>query len=191
MHRFTYANIVATLALAVALAGGTAYAAELAKNSVTSKQIAPGAVRTSDLGADAVTGAKVKESTLGPVRSVGGVRITPVDVAMDVNQADVVLYSTGGTVVKLTCASGTPGMVASVATAASPALAYTGLFGGSPVSSGFYTNTGSISTNLNTGAVRISVRQSATKVTLLEFDAFPDTIDGKACFFQGTREVLG
>jgi hypothetical protein len=64
----SYPYVVSTLALVVATSGG-AYAAGLAKNSVKSKHIAPGAVQTSDLGADAVTGDKVKEATLGKVPS--------------------------------------------------------------------------------------------------------------------------
>jgi hypothetical protein len=66
--RLTYANVVATLALVLAVGGGaTALALTLPKNSVHSKQIAKGAVKTSDIGKDAVTGDKVKESSLGKV----------------------------------------------------------------------------------------------------------------------------
>jgi hypothetical protein len=61
----SYANVVATLALLLAVAGGTVYAAvQLGKNDVKSKNIAKGAVKTSDLHTDAVTGAKVKNATL-------------------------------------------------------------------------------------------------------------------------------
>jgi len=67
-ERFTYANVVATLALVLAVTGGaTAIALSLPKNSVKSKQLAKEAVKTSDIAKDAVTGAKVKESTLGKV----------------------------------------------------------------------------------------------------------------------------
>ncbi len=53
--RFTYANVIATLALFLALSGGAAYAAShLGKNSVGSKQLKTGAV----------TGAKVKDGSL-------------------------------------------------------------------------------------------------------------------------------
>jgi len=53
--RLTYANVIATLALFLALGGATAYAAQtLAKNSVGSKQ----------LKRNAVTGAKVKDGSL-------------------------------------------------------------------------------------------------------------------------------
>ena len=63
--RLTYANVVATLALVLAIGGGTVYAAiHLGKNSVRSKNIAAGAVKSSDLGKDAVTGAKVRNGAI-------------------------------------------------------------------------------------------------------------------------------
>jgi hypothetical protein len=63
--RLTYANVVATLALFLAIGGGTVYAAlQLSKNSVKSKNIAKGAVKTSDLAKKAVTGPKVKDGTI-------------------------------------------------------------------------------------------------------------------------------
>lgn len=68
--KFTYANVVATIALIFAVGGGaTAIALSLPKNSVKSKQIAKEAVKTADIAKDAVTGDKVKESTLGKVPS--------------------------------------------------------------------------------------------------------------------------
>jgi len=93
-----YANIASTLALVVALAGGTAVAADqvdakgIAKDAVRARQIktgavrtaeikdgqvsaadvAPGAIGTGQLGDDAVTGAKVKESTLATVPDATG-----------------------------------------------------------------------------------------------------------------------
>lgn len=58
------ALIVAVFALVVAT-GGTSYAAvTLAKNSVLSQHIKNGAVKTADLKASAVTGAKVKNGSL-------------------------------------------------------------------------------------------------------------------------------
>jgi hypothetical protein len=64
--KFTYANVVATLALFVALAGGTAFAAtQLPKNSVGSKQIKKGAVTPAKLS-------KAAKSTLkGPAGAAG------------------------------------------------------------------------------------------------------------------------
>jgi hypothetical protein len=61
---FTYANVLATLALFIAL-GGSSYAAlKLTNNSVRSKHIKNGQVRTADLGANAVTASKVQNGSL-------------------------------------------------------------------------------------------------------------------------------
>jgi hypothetical protein len=60
----SYANVMATMALFLAL-GGSAYAISKApKNTVTSKSIKAGAVRTGDLHRDAVTGDKVAKKSL-------------------------------------------------------------------------------------------------------------------------------
>ena len=67
MPKLTYANVVSTIALFLAIGGGAYAATQLPKNSVKSKQIAPGAVKTSDIAKDAVTGDKVNEATLGKV----------------------------------------------------------------------------------------------------------------------------
>ncbi len=79
--RLTYANVVATLALVVALAGGTAFAASqmLPRNSVGAKQIKKeavgagklknGAVTGPKIAAGAVTGPDINLGTLGPVPS--------------------------------------------------------------------------------------------------------------------------
>lgn len=47
--RLTYANVIATLALFLALGGGAYAATQLPKNSVGSKQIKPGSIRLADL----------------------------------------------------------------------------------------------------------------------------------------------
>jgi hypothetical protein len=77
--RLTYANVMATIAVFIAL-GGASYAAvklpknsigskQLKKNSVTAAKIKKNAVTTAKIKNDAVTGAKVKESSLGTVPS--------------------------------------------------------------------------------------------------------------------------
>ena len=77
--RLTYSNVMATVAVFIAL-GGAAYAAvklpknsvgskQLKKNSVTAAKIKKNAVTTAKINKDAVTGAKVNESTLGTVPS--------------------------------------------------------------------------------------------------------------------------
>jgi hypothetical protein len=57
--RLTYANVIATIALFLAL-GGSAYAVTAGKNTVTSKSIAKGAVKTADLANKAVSAKKLK-----------------------------------------------------------------------------------------------------------------------------------
>jgi hypothetical protein len=84
--RLTYANVVATLALVLALGGGTVYAAiKLGKNDVKSKNIAKNAVKTSDLAKNAVKSPKIKDGTIG----LG-------DLADGLIKADVTATSTGG-----------------------------------------------------------------------------------------------
>lgn len=62
----TYANSVSTIALIVALMGGSTAmaAAELAKNSVGSEHIRDGAVRAAELSPNSVTGSKVVDGAL-------------------------------------------------------------------------------------------------------------------------------
>jgi hypothetical protein len=62
--RLSYANVMSTVAVFLALAGGAAFAASLGKNSVGSKQVKKNAVITSKIKKEAVTGGKVKKDTL-------------------------------------------------------------------------------------------------------------------------------
>jgi hypothetical protein len=64
----TYANVTATIALFVALGGG-AYALNLPKHSVGTKQLKAKSVTAPKIAKDAVTGAAVKESSLAKVPS--------------------------------------------------------------------------------------------------------------------------
>jgi hypothetical protein len=62
--KLTYANVVASLALFVAL-GGTSYAvATLGKNSVKSENIGKEQVKASDIAKNAITSPKVKDGSL-------------------------------------------------------------------------------------------------------------------------------
>jgi hypothetical protein len=68
--KLTYANVVATLALFLVIAGGSAFAAsKFAKNSVGTKQIKNNAVTGAKIKNGAVTGAKINLSSLGTVPS--------------------------------------------------------------------------------------------------------------------------
>lgn len=62
-RHLSFANITSLCALVFAM-GGTSYALTVAKNSVGSAQIKKGAVANSDLRANAVTAAKVKNGSL-------------------------------------------------------------------------------------------------------------------------------
>jgi hypothetical protein len=88
--RLTYANVVATLALVIAVGGASAFAAgRLAKNSVGTKQIRNNAVTAAKIKNGAVTGAKIDLSTLGTVPSAtNAVNATSAANASRANQAD-------------------------------------------------------------------------------------------------------
>src|SRR5687767_3579408 len=62
--RLTYANVIATLALFIALGGTSIAAVSLSNNSVTSATIKDGEVKTADLAHNGVTTWKVADGTL-------------------------------------------------------------------------------------------------------------------------------
>jgi hypothetical protein len=73
--RLTYANVVATVALFIAL-GGVSYAATtLPKSSVGTEQILAEAVRTGKVADDAVTGAKLAQGVRERLVPVGGMPV--------------------------------------------------------------------------------------------------------------------
>ena len=69
-RRLSYANVVATLALVIAIAGGTAYAAntvfssDIVNGEVKSVDIGTGQIRTPDIGASQVDSAKVTDASI-------------------------------------------------------------------------------------------------------------------------------
>ena len=62
-NRLTYANVMATVAVFIALGGG-AYAISLQKNSVKSKHIKDGQVKSADVADDDLIGTDIDEDTL-------------------------------------------------------------------------------------------------------------------------------
>jgi len=63
--RLNYANVVATLALIIAVGGASSLAAsQLGKNTVGSKQLRKNSVTTAKVKKDAITGAKVRKGSL-------------------------------------------------------------------------------------------------------------------------------
>jgi hypothetical protein len=63
--RLNYSNVIATMALFIAL-GGAAVAAGLPKNSVGKQQLKKGAVTTRALARNAVTSGKISQGAVGP-----------------------------------------------------------------------------------------------------------------------------
>lgn len=65
LRKLTYANVVATLALFLALGGGAVWAAgQLGKNVITSRNIAANAVKTQDIAKNAVKSAKLSANAV-------------------------------------------------------------------------------------------------------------------------------
>ncbi len=62
--KLSYANVMATVAVFIALGGASYAALKLPKNSVGSKQLKKNAVTTAKIKNEAITGAKVKKGTL-------------------------------------------------------------------------------------------------------------------------------
>ena len=69
-NRLTYANVMATVAVFIALGGG-AYAVSLQKNSVKSKHIKDGQVKSADVADDDLIGTDIDEDTLQLSRRPG------------------------------------------------------------------------------------------------------------------------
>ncbi|MGN6202219.1 MAG: hypothetical protein ACTHNY_07425 [Solirubrobacterales bacterium] len=69
--RLTYANVIATLALFLALGGGAYAAVKLPKNSVGAKQLKKGAVTPAKLSASAVSALAGKPGPQGPQGAQG------------------------------------------------------------------------------------------------------------------------
>src|SRR5262245_11832246 len=67
--RLTYANVMATIAVFIALGGTGLAASQLGKNSVGPKQLRKEAVTTSKIKNRAVTGKKIRPETFGTVPS--------------------------------------------------------------------------------------------------------------------------
>jgi hypothetical protein len=63
-RRFTYANVMSSIAVFLILGGATAVAAGLAKNSVGSKQLKKNAVSAAKIKKNAVTSAKIKKAAV-------------------------------------------------------------------------------------------------------------------------------
>lgn len=127
-HTITYANVVSTLALVLAMSGGAVYAAgkiggnDIRKGAVRSKQIrnrnvkrqdiAGGAINSRKVSNNTLTGKDIEESKLGLVpsaddaRTVNGVAERVVRASEAQTTAASQLLSEGGLTVLLSCAGG-------------------------------------------------------------------------------------
>jgi hypothetical protein len=86
-RRLTYANVMATVAVFIALGAG-AYAAGLGRNTVKSKQIKAGAVKTSEIADGAVNSAKVADGSLSAADFADGSFDTPQQLLDKLKQVD-------------------------------------------------------------------------------------------------------
>lgn len=85
--KLTYANVMATVAVFIAL-GGAAYAAGLPKNSVGTKQLKNNAVTAAKIKNGTITGSKINLTTLGTVPSADtATTATSADTATNANNA--------------------------------------------------------------------------------------------------------
>lgn len=87
--RFSYANIVSTLALFLALSGGVALAAgkvhtkDIFKRSVTSGKLALGAVRSNQIANGAVSASQIANGSIGS-QQIGAAAVTPANLQFPV-----------------------------------------------------------------------------------------------------------
>jgi hypothetical protein len=89
--RLTYANVIATLALFLALGGGAYAATQLPKNSVGTKQLKKGAVTGKKVAANTLTGANIDLEALGTVPSA--THAATADNASSANHATTAIHA--------------------------------------------------------------------------------------------------
>src|SRR6476661_6114923 len=70
--KLTYANVMSTIAVFLAVGGGTLAFAVAKKNSVTSSSIRNGQVKKKDLGKGAVTNPKIADGAVGTSKLADG-----------------------------------------------------------------------------------------------------------------------
>jgi len=127
-HRITYANVVSTLALVIALGGGAVYAANkigaqgirkgairsyhIKNRQVRRQDIAGGAISTRQVSNDSLTGKDIKEATLGLVpsaldaRTVNGITERLVRASQPNPSGAAQVVAQGGLTALLSCSGG-------------------------------------------------------------------------------------
>lgn len=202
------ATLIALLALAVAV-GGTAVAAGLAKDSVTSRSIKNNAVKSKDLkdggvttkdlkdgtvGSadikdDAVTGADVAEGSLGIVpdaTAVGGARVTTLSVSLPSGTLAVPVLSESGSTLSIDCG----GSVVLVygRTASGPPMVVSTTTSPSSALTGSLAPGENVSSNLADGHVTATIVLPAGGSVTAEFAAIYEVNASGTndCFYRGT-----
>jgi hypothetical protein len=204
--RLSYSNVVATIALFLAVGGGAVYAAgkigsrELKNGAVKTKKLANGAVKTQKLADDAATGAKVNEASLGLVPhaalsdSVGGVSVQPLSMALpsQINAPVVPLFAGGGMSASFACEQGLPQLVYFGTPSAQGVLTaaiYTN--GANPLLHTPSSGVDVLPTNTNGADIALTLREGSAAITQARFTfLFRANGFGSAndCFLQGTIE---
>jgi hypothetical protein len=103
--RITYANVMATIAVFLALGGG-AYAVTVGKNSVGKKQLKKGAVVDKKVKKNSLTGRSINESKLGTVpnsNKVGGNTVQQIHYRAAQDTGAQTVFSGAGLTVKANC----------------------------------------------------------------------------------------
>jgi hypothetical protein len=194
--------VVATLALFLALGGGAVWAAGkigsggIKRNAIKSKHLAAGAVKTGDIAANAATGAKVAEGSLGQVpaaKSVGGVTVTPVKVSLATGDPDVTLLQVGTTKVDFNCNVATAGLDATTTNASSPTVYAE--YRRNPdkvVATALTTGPGSWGSDVVSQSAYISIRESNNLVHRLTVNTYyaQNESGSDDCFANGTIEAF-
>jgi hypothetical protein len=106
--KLTYANVIATLALFIAVGGASAFAAsQLKKNSVGSKQIKKSAITTAKIKNDAITSAKIANAAVTGAKVANGsltganINLSTLGTVPSANSADTVNGQTATKVYKI------------------------------------------------------------------------------------------
>lgn len=160
--RLTYANVISTLALFIAVGAGSAFAAgQLAPKSVGERQLRPGAVTAEKLRKEAVTPPKLKAGAVKSGKLASGAVSTPKLAAGSVSTEKLAAGAVTGEKLAPDSVSGTQviestlGQVPSANTADSAAFAESA----NPVAFAAVDQEGGVDASLSKG--QISVRQGA------------------------------
>ncbi len=193
MRRLSYANVVASLALFLALGGGVVYAA----NKISSKDIKRDAVRSKHIKDGQVKGKDVKEASLDVVpeaNAVGGIVVKAISQTKEVGDGLTTLVDLNGSTFSWSCGATGVGYQISRGSGAPPMLVEQGVtlnnfqvFKPSPGNS-------VLANGFANWSFTITIRAASGEVKVLDVNAFKeeDTFGGPDdCFLQGELRSIG